>query len=379
MNIDDFSKIIKLISSNFPLFIFVLSVIGLMIGKFRYNTSLFAALEKIAFEQEKNRREQKQQEFQKRITNRYIALGNSLLNVGQLEISKNQFEKALSIDPLNTDAQLGLIKSEIFYSNQNSGYSAEVCRKKIELILAEKPADPHAYTFLADVYGSLKLSEYDDIALSYYEKAISVDPEIAIAHFGIACIYDKRKKLDEALRKYEQAYGLSEWSHLFANNLAYQYVQRKRYKEAINKYQLMVSLQCDYLLPYYSIASCYRLVGNFEESYRYLKQLIKMFEDEKITSQIKNRGEWCFRIDIGDVPVYTITDKKWYAYYSLALTYHCLDDKAHTEKYIEQAELLHIEDVQWINNLISYDIDLLINEQPDLKPKLEEFKNNILK
>ena len=94
MIIEDVSRTITFISSNFPLLIFVLTLTGVMIGKFKYKTSILASLEKIAFEQEKNRREQKQEEFKKSITNRYIELGNSLLNVSNLEVAKTEFENA---------------------------------------------------------------------------------------------------------------------------------------------------------------------------------------------------------------------------------------------------------------------------------------------
>ncbi len=379
MIIDDVSRTITFISSNFPLLIFVLTLTGVMIGKFKYKTSILASLEKIAFEQEKNRREQKQEEFKKSITNRYIELGNSLLNVSNLEVAKTEFENAIKIDPLNTDAQLGLIKSEIFYSTKNGIYNAEVSRKKIELILEEKPSDPHACSFLGDVYNSLFTDEHADIALELYNKAISFDDKIATAYFGIGSINDRRGKLDDALSWYTKAYNLSQWNPFYANSIAYQCLQRKQYKEAVKKYELILRIQGDFIIPYYNISNCYRILGNFEIAHSYLLCLLDLLENNKITSLNYNRGAWFYNVYSENILINNFEEKKCWAYYGMALTNYLLDDNVNTNKYIEQVKLLQIQEVEWIKIIVRYEIDLLINEQPQLKSKLDHYKIDILR
>ena len=63
----------------------------------------------------------------------------------------------------------------------------------------------------------------------------------------------------------------------------------------------------------------------------------------------------------------------------MALTNYLLDDNVNTNKYIEQVKLLQIQEVEWIKIIVRYEIDLLINEQPQLKSKLDHYKIDILR
>jgi hypothetical protein len=84
---------------------------------------------------------------------------------------------------------------------------------------------------------------------------------------------------------------------------------------------------------YHDLAQLYRLTGfrdletsDLISSIDYYEQFIDMLEDEKITSLDQNKGGLVFTTGPDSPPVYLVENPelRYYAYYSIALTYYLL-------------------------------------------------------
>ena len=163
-------------------------------------------------------------------------LGNSFLDICNLESAKIAFEKAKSFDPASIKVHMGLEKCEIFRPISEKDlvpYDAERAIKMLNVILKENPNAKHAYLFLAKLYHKID----PKIALTYYEKVISLNPKSdadSLPYNGLEYIYESEKKYEHAFMWMKEAENLCGWDPLVTNNLAYQYLMKGRYEELLN-------------------------------------------------------------------------------------------------------------------------------------------------
>ena len=368
--------LINYFNINLKVFIFLIALISVPIGWSIFDISPLQPLEEIAFKQSEYRLKEKQDLLRSEMVNRHLKLGNSFLNVMQLDAAKIEFEEALKLDPLNLSAKRGLTKSEIFTPILINDYDPEVMEKRLELILEENPNDPHAFLFLGIIYTPIN----QDKALEYYQKAIDNDPSIAAAYFGIGVIYDQQKKPDEALKMYRVALNFSKWNQVFLSNLGDQYYLRKDYQKAIEQYDLLLTLD-DRLLPvYYTVSNAYRLRGNLEQARMDQEKLIKLLDNENVTCFMRNQQAWYFHSEHENIFFYEYPEKKYYAYYNLAITYYLMGNETEALIYVKKAEDLNLDrDLEkQVKKLIHFDIDTLQEEQKDYRNRTEEFRSKFL-
>ena len=368
--LDRLIQVVSFIFSNWASLLALVSVLSLLIGWFAFGISPLYTLEEISYNQN-------QEKIKRELVNFHITLGNSFLNVEQFDEAKIEFEEALKVDPLNTEARLGLFESEIFEPVAMKTYDPEIMDKRLKMIMQENPNDPHAFLFLGVLYSSIDPEQ----ALKYYQEAIDKDPSVAAAYFGIGILYEEQNNPDDALKMYEKAVNLSKWNQNYLDNLGYQYYQRKEYNKTIEQYELVLSLDDRFLSAYYTISNAYRLIGNLEQARLDQEHLIKLLEDENVTSLNRNQNSWFFNTGNGSkVFFYDYPGKKFYAYYNMALTYYLLGNEEKTKGYIKRAGDLHIDDnlEQDIKKLVNFDIDNLQEEQSGFRNRAEEFRTKFL-
>lgn len=367
---------LSFISANWPIFLFILSIFGVLIGWVILDISPLQPFEEIAFKQSEYRLLAKQESMKSEMVSRHLQLGNTFLNVMQIEAAKKEFEEALELDPSNLSAQKGLFKSELFIPIMENDYDPEIMEKRLNLILEENPYDPQAFLFLGIIYSNIDHCQ----ALNYYEKAIDKDPSIAAAYFGIGTIYDIQNKPDDAITMYEKALDLSKWNQPFLDNLGFRYCQRKEYQKAIQQYELLLRLNPRFLPAYYTISNAYRLTGNLEQARSDQEILIKLLDNENVTSLKRNKDIWFYSFNSETVFLYDYPEKKFYAYYNLALTYYLLGNETEAIQYVTKAKDLQIDNDLELNvkKLISYDIDNLQEEESSFFNRSDEFRRKFL-
>jgi tetratricopeptide (TPR) repeat protein len=214
--------LLPLLISNSALFLFVLTVLALLIGKTCYGISPWQYFKEIKHKQDQYKKEDKNEEFKKSIVEQHLQLGNTFLDIRQVKAAKAEFEAALKLEPTNIDARQGLFKSEIFEPIQEEYYDPEIMKIKLTTILKNNSQDKHALLFLGRIYTDIDNAK----ALEYLRNVLSQDSKLAVAHNNMGFIYDKQNNIEGAFKSYEEAAKSSEWNTFIVNNLAYHYLLR---------------------------------------------------------------------------------------------------------------------------------------------------------
>jgi len=299
-----------------PAILFLLSLIGILIGWLKYHISLFQPLEKIAHDQREYRRKAEQEKLKKVITSRHITLGNELIEIGQFEEAKAEFLAALNIDSINLDASMGLFKSQIITDKNLRDTNIEVMKKKVDVIFEYNKLDPHGFYFLGMIYKDSSHTE----AMKHFNEAIRLHPNFADAHYRIGMLYETidQLKTHDAFEFYEKAYHISPLNPTYLNNLAYQYLQRRKYKAAIEHYIKLINYNHDDLLPKLTLSHAYLRQSRFHESAQYINDFIQKIERNTFLLDTKlNSMQWFFEeFDKKKILLDSSNKKICYAYFN---------------------------------------------------------------
>jgi tetratricopeptide (TPR) repeat protein len=125
----------------------------------------------------------------------YNKKGVYFLKKGELSSAKDQFKKAIILDPQNFEAQLNLGIS--FYKGKNNKEAKRILKKLVE----QFPEDPDAAYNLALVYR--RLEEFDD-AVIFGKKTLDFDPNHIYANYLIGRIYETQGNWEQAILAYEK-------------------------------------------------------------------------------------------------------------------------------------------------------------------------------
>jgi Flp pilus assembly protein TadD len=351
---------IRFIATNWLFFLFVSSIIGAFIGWGVFGISLLQPLEKIAFEQKKYQQEESALLLKERMAGRHIALANDLLNVGQADGARVEFEQALALDPTNADAHYGLMKTRIFIPIDAKEFDLEVSEKRLRLLLEERPDDPHVLTFLGMVYFYADPAE----AEKYLNRSMQIDPDQAATHQALGVLHDLRGEGDKALAEYERAVQLSEWNVTYRNNVGYQYLLRGDLEKARQSYELLVNLDGSFLLPYLTLGMVYRQDGNAELAYNLHTTMLELLRDPKYNQMTKNSGEWFFHAGERTEHLFSVEEKENYALLNAALSAFVTGRTAEARQYLAEAKGMVLQSSLRLQDLIISDCRLLEERNP---------------
>jgi len=139
-----FIRVLDWLSGHWVIATFLLSLLAAAAAWSIYGVSPLQPLEEIANRQAKYQDEAKKDQYKKRMVERHLQLGKSLLNVEEYAAARQEYQDALKLDPANPQAELGLFKADIYNTLQDQ-YNPAVIEQRIRFILQENPNDPHAY------------------------------------------------------------------------------------------------------------------------------------------------------------------------------------------------------------------------------------------
>jgi tetratricopeptide (TPR) repeat protein len=366
------TRIFSFVNSNWAICLSFVSLISIFLGYLIFHVSPLYTFQEIEYNQQQNNLKRELVQF-------HNDLGTSFLYVEQFDAARNEFNKTLEIDPLNRKARMSLFECDVFNeaTGNNRNYDPEIVEKELQALLKMNSSDPLPYLYLGDFFCNNNNTE---TALDYYQKAIKLDNSVAAAYAGMGIIYYGKNKTDNAIEMFEKAYNLSNWNIAYRGNIAYIYYQKRDYKKALNWYNSIFILQNKYLEPYYGYSNSYRCLGDLENAREIQEAQINFLEDNVSKNLIINQDSFYYFANSGrTIFLYDYNEKKIYAYYNLALTYHLLGDKRKTLEYMKKANDLHInKDSEFnIKEILNSDIEELQEEQPNLKDRIAEFRNKI--
>jgi tetratricopeptide (TPR) repeat protein len=368
------------VASTWVVFFAVLTGASLIIGWLLYDVSPLNSVQRIAaeqqqneFEQAENQRAQAQVQTKKDIAQYHVELGHSLLSAGQPEAAKAEYDKALEIDPVNVEARKGSLKSELFISLEPGEYDPGVMQQRMFELREEYPNDTHIASFAGDVFAF-----YDqETALEQYRQAIELDQSNAMAHYGIGNVYYGQGKYEKALPYIKTAYDLANWNPAYQYAYAQVLYELARYDDALVELGDITTWDWQFMWSYADLTHVYRLTGDLELSHWYGRQFIELLADEEIASLDRNAGTWVFAAGPGEFTVGLAEDpeKKYYAYYNMALTSYLMGKTGEAESYANKAQAIQMDpDVRSeVDRLLNYYIDR-VKEEQNFDTKAEEFR-----
>jgi tetratricopeptide (TPR) repeat protein len=315
-------------------------------------------------------------QLQEDMVKRHLDMGKRLLNIGQPQAARDEFEKALDLDPEQTTAELGILKCELFIPVLEHNYNLEIMEQKVQLLKHNTDNHSHAETFLGLIYQRFDPQE----AIKHYNNAIDEDPANAHAYYGLGTVYEAKGELDKALDNYREAKEKAAWNPLYLQAEAYVLYQQKQYKKAQAKYKYLVSWEPQYIWAYSDLALINQLLGHYMIAGRYQEQLITLLEDEDIVSMEKNAGVLAFHTRSGPIYLSQTPEKLYYVYYNAAWTSYLLHNEEDTNQYVQKAEDLQLDaDKEWeIKQILDDNIAILLGEQPDLSSRADAFRREFI-
>lgn len=153
------ATVLDWLSSHWALVAVLFSGVTLMLA-WSFGASPLHPVLKIIKEQEEWRRQQEKQELTRTMADRLYNIGQEFLNEGLYLAAQGEFKEVLKLDPTNVQAQLGLLKSEVFNLFQGE-YNPVIIDKRLRVIekVIEKEnqqpsnqkEDPHVLIFKGDL------------------------------------------------------------------------------------------------------------------------------------------------------------------------------------------------------------------------------------
>ncbi len=363
---------IEWVSSNWILFVFVLSLIGILIAYVCFGVSPFHPFKEIAAKQKEYTKKSDQMDYSEKMVKNHLKLGENLLNIGRYKEAKVEYEAALKLEKANIKARMGMYKIRL-YERMKTNYAPDVIEKEIQFIIGENGAnDPQANMFLGRIFAQGGNSKK---ARDHYTKVISKHPKVAEARFAMGLLEESEGNIEESLRMYEEAVKLSKWNIMYLNNLASIHFKRKQYQKAIDFYEKVLQLDHEFLAPYDGVAKAYLHMGKIKEAAFYNHGLVSRLGNKELTDLPKNDVFWVYDTLNAQAPAmfHDLPGKQIYAIYSLSLIWHLSGDKSVAEPYIKKAQKIECAYRYSIKNVIEKDLDDLQKAQPAQKKAIDEF------
>jgi adenylate cyclase len=231
------------------------------------------------------------------LTMRGMALINKPASRKSMQRARELFEEALRLGPdylpaLNGLANVMLIEWGSTWYNGTSEEHLRAMERVVNRALAIKPDDALAIYFHG--YVLKRFRENLDQALVAFERAIAIDPNLAVAHNYVGQLKVFLGRANEAAEHTLKAIQLSprdpqlaEWYY----QVALTYIHQRRYNEAVEWARRGVQVNPNLRYPYRVLAVALALSGRAEEARTVAAEMLRRYPKESITAFLK-REPW---------------------------------------------------------------------------------------
>jgi adenylate cyclase len=231
------------------------------------------------------------------LTMRGMALINKPASRESMQRARELFEEALRLGPdylpaLNGLANVMLIEWGSTWYNGTSEEHLRAMERVVNRALAIKPDDALAIYFHG--YVLKRLRQNLDQALVAFERAIAIDPNLAVAHNYVGQLKVFLGRANEAAEHTLKAIQLSprdpqlaEWYY----QVALTYIHQGRYNEAVEWARRGVQVNPNLRYPYRVLAVALALSGRVEEARTVAAEMLRRYPKESITAFLK-REPW---------------------------------------------------------------------------------------
>jgi TolB-like protein len=224
------------------------------------------------------------------LTMRGSALLNRQASRESTERARELFEAALRLNPehlpaLNGLAQTMLVQWQSTWYPRSSDEHMEELERVMKKALAVKPDDAIAVYHRGYVLKRL----HKDLpqALAAFERAIALDPNLAVAHNYVGQIKVFLGRAEEAAKHTLKAIQLSPRDPqlaLWYYQMALTYIHQQRYDEAVEWGRRSVEVNPNLRFPYRILAAALGLSGQIDEAKLVAAELLRRYPRETIST-----------------------------------------------------------------------------------------------
>jgi len=198
----------------------------------------------------------------------FEVLGRVALQAGQLPLALDAYNKALSIDPKLTGAQLGL--GDTYLMNKQP----DLARQQFEKAAQQQSSRSYAMARLGQIYEAA--GDFANARLSY-EKALAADPDNVLAKNNLAWLYAEHGgNLDVALKLAEEAKEKAPDDPTITDTLGWIYVKKGSYEAAVANLKISVAKNPHDPSGLYHLGTAYYKLGRTADAKRELEAALRM-------------------------------------------------------------------------------------------------------
>ena len=148
----------------------------------------------------------------------------------------------------NIDSIIALFNSSDFQGALDS----------IEELIEDNPNDALLFNIRGACYAGL---DHKNLAKENYEKAITINPGYAKAHYNLAGALHELQDFDGSIQSYQDALVIEPDYAEAHNNLGNVFKEVGKLDTAIKSYQNAIDIKPDYVEAYYSLGSSFQETG----------------------------------------------------------------------------------------------------------------------
>jgi len=221
----------------------------------------------------------------------HINLGVVLSKKKLYKEAKEQFEKALELDPPDEYEGLNTQKAKVYYNLGLTALRLNEAEKAINYFENSKKNDPNVKNANLNMGYIYSLRKEDKKAIQYLKEEIRVNPESAIAHFLLANSFFYTSNYSEAEGHYKQAIKLQPDYPQAFDNLGNTLEQLGKNQEALKNYKMVIKLQPQFPEGHFILGNLLVKMENKKEALDYYQTALKLAKksrNNKLISEIEN-------------------------------------------------------------------------------------------
>ena len=210
-----------------------------------------------------------------------LAKGVEYAADGKFQEGKEEFEKALKVDPLYGSAKRylkliaevdeGKIKTNAairYFKGVTYGEKGQLDQAIADFTKAIEIDSKFAMPYGGRAYAFFLKAQYDQ-GIADCTKAIEIDPELAMAYINRGIAYADKGQYGQAISDFSKAIELNPRDALAYINRGYAYAHKGQYDQAVSDYTKAIEINPRYALAY----------GNRGISYFFKKEYEKAWDD----------------------------------------------------------------------------------------------------
>ncbi|MDC0837322.1 tetratricopeptide repeat protein, partial [Limnoraphis robusta] len=201
-----------------------------------------------------------------------LNLGNDYVGSQQWELAANCYRQAIEADPNLAAAYTSL--GSIWQHLQQPQAEAE----KLYQIISENPGSVNP-NFGLIVGESLEKHQDSQGAIAWYNLAIAIHPQLAVARYKLAQAYHNTNQVDLAIASYQKAIELEPNIYIYYIGLGQALTSTKLDEQAITAYQKAIELKPDFSWSYHHLAVILTRLGRIDEAIDNYRQEIELNPD----------------------------------------------------------------------------------------------------